>query len=479
MKAARTNRATGFVAVLLWFMACSGRGAEPDQTGGPGWTSGTDAGGAEPSSTGTGGSASEGDGDSGEIRLDLGDGGESDGVGPDGGNPGDCQNVSPPKPNAYLTGTVLTPNLQIPISGALVYTLAEEPAGVVDGVYCSECQGVPCDRHYVFASADGTFSLPAVAGDGQWLVVTKGEFMHVTQLDIVEGTTALDATTSSLPGEWNPAAGHYIPRMVVMETSHDQIYNVLAKIGLGEVDDNGELIRGTERFDILDAEQGRALLDTPGALDAYHLAFVPCMSQGGLGGDGTVPPGQQENVRRWVEAGGKWYVTDWANEYLYDVFAPYQTFNRPEDPDLGVFNSEGTVLDPDLLGWLQALPAGLKDIGNGYPTLANLPGITLEDNWSGLEDTPPVIVQNEDGEDVDVGHYPWVEGPCASCVSDPTSARPMTVSARYGCGRMLFSTYHTTESVHAGLTPQELVLLYIILEIGLCQEGSVDLPPVG
>lgn len=50
---------------------------------------------------------------------------------------------------------------------------------------------------------------------------------------------------------------------------------------------------------------------------------------------------------------------------------------------------------------------------------------------------PPVIVQNEDGDDVDVGRHTWVEGPC------------------------------------------ELVLLYIILEIGVCQEGSVTVPPNG
>jgi hypothetical protein len=88
---------------------------------------------------------------------------------------------------------------------------------------------------------------------------------------------------------------------------------------------------------------------------------------------------------------------------------------------------------------------------------------------------PSVIVQDEDGNDVDVGHHPWVEGPCLTC--DSNGARPMTISASYGCGRMMFSTYHTNEIAHPGLSPQELILLYIILEIGVCHEDTPPPPP--
>ena len=52
----------------------------------------------------------------------------------------------------------------------------------------------------------------------------------------------------------------------------------------------------------------------------------------------------------------------------------------------------------------------------------------------------------------------------------------MTVTAQYGCGKMMFSTYHTAEGNHPGLMAQELILFYLILEIGVCQES---LPPPG
>lgn len=97
--------------------------------------------------------------------------------------------------------------------------------------------------------------------------------------------------------------------------------------------------------------------------------------------------------------------------------------------------------------------------------------VELLDNWSGIDSIPRVLVENEEGEEVDVGHKVWTEGPCLSCST--TAVRPMTLSASYSCGQMMFSTYDTSEEVDCGLTSQELMLLYIILEIGVC----FDEPP--
>ena len=273
------------------------------------------------------------------------------------------------------------------------------------------------------------------------------------------------------------AAGLYIPRIAVVHTATDNIFNVLAKIGLGDVSANGALVNGSESFDLLSQAQGGALLDDLEAMRQYHIIFVPCMAQSGMG---TLSQTRIENIRQWVSEGGKWYVTDWANEYLYQTFPNYQTLHgQATNPDLPYYNAVGSVLDPDLLAWLEALPDPLKDIGGGYPNLLSLPSVSLVDNWSGIDGIPPVFAMGEDGEEIDVGHYAWVEGPCPVC-SPGNVARPMTISAQYGCGRMMFSTYHTDESIHPGLTPQELILLYIILEIGVCHdEVPPPPPPVG
>lgn len=378
--------------------------------------------------------------------------------------------------NATLRGTVYSPNLEIPISGALVYWATEDPDPVPDGVYCSECVGVPCGADFVLTEADGSFELPAVAGSNRRLVVAKGQFLRSTDLEIAEGANTIEPAQSSLPGEWNPAAGMWIPRIAVINTPDDTIFNVLAKIGLGEVNANGRLQEGTEHFDRFAQKQGGALLDDLDAMRQYHIIFVPCMAQVEMG---NVSEDRIANIRQWVAEGGKFYVTDWANEYLYKTFPEYQTFhNQASDPDLGLYDANGTVRDPGLLAWLEALPPNLKDIGQGQPTLEALPSVGLHHNWSGIDQIPPVIAVNEDGDEVDVGHYNWVEGPCETCSSSGT--RPMTVSAEFGCGRMMFSTYHTNAEPHAGLSPQELILLYIILEIGVCHDDAPpQAPPVG
>ncbi len=449
------------LALCSFVLACADSGSRDPQATGPILTT---AG----SLTGGGESQGEADDELGDdtssIDFDLG---TADATA-EGGM--DCV---PQSTNATLRGTVYAPNLTIPISGALVYVSTQDPEPVPDGVYCAECVGVPCDAQFVLTNADGSFELPASTFPGQKLIVQKGEFLRATEIEIVEGDNQIPAEVSSLPGEWNPDAGMWIPRVAVVDTFNDSIYNILAKIGMGSVSGGGALQPGTENFDLLDQPEGGALLDDLAAMRAYHIIFVPCMSQEGMG---QLSELRKMNIRQWVEEGGKFYVTDWANEYVYETFPKYQTLHGQQfDPDLDYYDTTGTVLDPELLAWLQALPPALKDIGGGHPNLLSLPQVELVDNWSGIETIPPVITQDEMGNDVDVGHYPWVEGACHSC--SPSSVRPMTISADYGCGRIMFSTYHTDEGAHAGLTPQELILLYIILEIGVCHDVPPPPPP--
>jgi hypothetical protein len=416
----------------------------------------------------TEGDVDDDDDDEGEggDKLDVG-ANATEGAADEGGD--ECD---PREPNATLRGTVYAPNLEIPISGALVYWSDEDPQPVPDGVYCAECVGVPCESDFVLTEADGSFELPAQAGNRK-LIVAKGQFLRSVDIEIAEGVNDVAPTNSSLPGEWNPQAGMWIPRVAVVNTNWDSIYNILAKIGMGSVDGSGALQPGTERFDLYTQPDGGALLDDLDAMRQYHIIFIPCMSQVGMGG---ITPLRIQNIRQWVGEGGKWYVTDWANEYMYETFPEYQTFHgQATNPDLDLYNTTGTVLDPELLAWLQALPPALKDIGGGLPTLLALPSVGLEDNWSGVDATPAVMAMNEEGDAIDVGHHAWVEGPCETCSAG--GVRPMTVSAEFGCGRMMFSTYHTNESAHSGLSPQELILLYIILEIGVCHDEPPPKPP--
>jgi hypothetical protein len=190
-----------------------------------------------------------------------------------------------------------------------------------------------------------------------------------------------------------------------------------------------------------------------------------------------VPPARVDNIRAYVEAGGKWYATDHSNEYIKEAFPDYQDFHSPQMPDIQpAYDVDSTVVDPDLLSWLTALPDPLKNIGNGNATLLTLPIINTRLNYSGIEAIYDIFVENEDGDEINVGHHTWVEGPCTSC-SDSQSIRPMAISGQWGCGRMMYSTFENSSTAHPGLNPQELVLLYMILEIGVCHDVPPPPPP--
>lgn len=463
-------------------MTSGGQGTTggPATSGGPGTTSGGQ--GTTGGAGSTTGSSSGDDSTSGAVgpRFDVGaDGPKLDiGGGTDGDIVDECRPGDLPTADATLEGTVYAPNMQIPISGALVYLTDEPVEPIPDGVYCSECVKLSCDTHYVLTDPDGGFSLPAVAGPGQQLVVQKGEFLHVVDFDVMAGTNAVDPTMSNLPGQWNPAGGEWIPRIAVYDTNPDKVPNVLAKFGMGQVDGSGNLVPGTEQFTLIDDNDQGAFMDNLTTMSQYHIIFIPCAASKYWGGAPTVPADRAQRIQDYVAAGGKWYATDHSNEYIKEPFPAYQDFYAPSMPDIQpAYTVTGTVLDPDMLAWLDALPPALKDIGQGNPTLNSLPGVELRLNYTGIEAVNDVIVQDADGNDVNVGHKTWVEGPCTSCTSDPTTARPMAVSGQYGCGRMMYSTFENSSSAHTGLNPQELVLLYMILEIGVCHTSLPPGPP--
>jgi hypothetical protein len=204
---------------------------------------------------------------------------------------------------------------------------------------------------------------------------------------------------------------------------------------------------------------------------------VPCAATKFWIGAPFIPEARLQNIRDYVAAGGKWYATDHSNEYVEAPFPEYQEFHAPAMPDIQpAYSVDGTIADDELLAWLQALPPELKDIGGLNPTLLDLPTVRLTENFSGIDRIDPVIVQDDEGNDVDVGHHTWVHGRCTSC-SDPATVRPMAISGQYGCGRMMYSTFENSSIAHQGLNPQELILLYMILEISVCHEDTPPAPP--
>ncbi|MFV8750842.1 hypothetical protein ACNOYE_09865 [Nannocystaceae bacterium ST9] len=468
-----------------------------DSTGdGDGDPTDTTAGDGDGDSTDT--TTGDGDGDSTDTTTGDGDG-DTTGDGDGDGDLIDCLDVGgdccPPNPNAdaVLSGTVWAPNGVIPVSGALVYTSDEAPDPIPDHVYCATCLELACGQQdFTLTDADGTFSVQAQSGD-KYLVVQKGQFMRVTPIEVLAGNVVLPDIQTELPGEWDPANGLYIPKIAIADGSYDRLEDAMAKMGLGDTmisNFEERLVPGTESFELWDNGQDPAsdgltsqgtfqqLVSNPAALQQYHVIFVPCSSDdfvGALNNANVIA-----NIRQWVEDGGRWYVADWANEWLAEPFPEYQNFYSDGfGYDLGPYDSTADVLDDGLLGWLEALPEPLKDINplndESHPTLFGLPQVPTVDNWSGIQyPIPEILVDDGMGNMVDVGHKVWLEGPGGGGDIPINAIHPLTITAQYGCGKIQFTSYHAAEFFdYVGLSPQELVLMYTILEIGVCQ---ADLP---
>jgi hypothetical protein len=144
--------------------------------------------------------------------------------------------------------------------------------------------------------------------------------------------------------------------------------------------------------------------------------------------------------------------------------------------DNGEYDSLATIEDDGLLDWLEALPDQYKDINplnnEMHPAVDSLTMLQTQSNWSGISMVNPVMVDDGMGGMADVSHKVWLDGPGGQ----PAAVHPLTVTGQFGCGKIQFTSYHTAEftDAYVGLSPQELVLIYTILEIGTCQE---PLPP--
>ena len=432
--------------------------------------------------------SNSGDGDGDDPATDSDSGPKFDVLGsPDSGGDDGCGGGLG---DATLQGTVFAPNGTIPVVGALVYTTSVEPEGIPDGVYCAECVELGCEAQTATTDVNGYFSLGTFSG-AKYLVVQKGQFMRVQEINIEAGVTVLPDEQVELPGEWNPDEGLYIPRIAVADGTFDRIEDALGKFGMGDTaiaNFEEQTIPGTENFELWNngrdpatdgyVSQGTMtqLVSDIDNLNRYHVLFIPCS-----GDTYSDPLNQQsiDNIRTWVEAGGRYYVADWSNEWMIKVFPEYQNFYGGNSSDLGSYDSLADILDDGLLEWLEALPDPLKDINplndEPHPTLFQLPQVETVDNWSGIQyPLPEVLVDDGMGGEIDVGHKVWLEGPGDNFDIGGATV-PLTVTGQYGCGKIQFTSYHTAEFFdYVGLSPQELVLLYTILEIGVCQD---PLPP--
>jgi hypothetical protein len=412
-------------------------------------------------------------------------------------------------PTGAITGTVYMPGNgpgqvpsgeEVPVSGALVWVSPYPPDDIPQAVYCEQC--VDTGGTTVFTDKDGVFFLGNVVPNQYFLTIQKGQFRITQQVDVFANqTVTLTSTETTLPSVHDPANGKWIPRIAIAEGYWDKMEDIFGKMGLGSVDGTGTFVGGSQgtKFDWYDnngygAQYAVIPLNTLIAdlelMKQYHIIFIPCSN--GDNSELFANAAYRENIREYVNLGGKFYVTDWSAEWEDAVFPEFIEFAADHDTtkamaEAGDFNNgdgPGTpttslhawASDPDLNAWIDAQvgPAAEDEFSTVTPgQTINANDFTVIFGYDLIENLP--IIDLGPDEAHPEGHLEearvWVRG---DWEDDGNTQHPLTVTFEpKGCGRVLYSTYHTSEDAHAGLLPQERVLMYLIMEIGLCSDNPV------
>lgn len=379
--------------------------------------------------------------------------------------------ASAPFAKTHLKGKVVAPEGTIPISGALVYVQLASPGAIPDGTYCDKCVKISQETPYTTTKPDGTFDLPTWKTGAQKLIVQKGAFRRVRDIQIIdEGDQDVPLELTTLPGRMDKANGDDIPKMAIIPGGWDEIELSLAKLGLAKVTVNSfgkakvdfstagfDYYQPSNPLDFSDPKQPTVFLKDMNAVSKYHIIFFPCA--------GTPPTSEtpgctstlattgavKDNLRNFVASGGKLYATDYSYEYVRQLFPGYLTWGGETDSigsacTLGEWSAAADVKDQGLQDWLTAMNITDWDVQKSYTT---------------VEGVHAVDTQDMDGNPAKVTPKVWVEG---------SGVGPATVSFERSCGRVLFSTYHTEadKGSPTELLPQEKALLYILLEVAVC-----------
>ncbi len=377
----------------------------------------------------------------------------------DGDTDGDTDHTLPKA--AHLKGTVFAPEGTIPISGALVYLSKSEPDPIPSGVYCDRCVELSSSNPYTYSEPDGTFDLPVTYSGEYFFIVQKGQFRRIRTYTVIDGDQDMSPEMTTLPAKEDMVLGDSIPRMAVLKGQWDNIEISLAKLGLGDVKPGFMGLNPTVQNASFDIKQSSNFLTDPVSVNSYHIIFIPCSFSSGTNCNNNTAGNAaiQQNLEAFVAAGGKVYTTDYAYEFIRQVFPGYINW-AGETAQIGSacqdvsYSVPAIVQDDDMAAWLAAM---------------NITNFQVRDSWTTVNQVNPMQAVDMDGNPTMVTPKIWID---ADKSDGPHAA---TVTFEYVCGRALFSTYHTEVAISGvgPLIPQELALLYVILEVGVCVDDPV------
>lgn len=392
-----------------------------------------------------------------------------------------------------LRGTVYVPNGADPLASAVVYVpQSGQLTPLPSAPSCELCRDPIAGRAVTFAysGSDGKFELRGVpSGDQVPLVVQKGRFRRMVSVRVPAcQTTELAPDDTRLP---RSRAEGDLPKLAVAAGDHDAIECVLRQIGI----DLGEFQTPDQRgaVHLYDNQKPGAatlpgqlllssLLTDRNRLFSYQMLFLNCSgiaySQGLLGS-----PQVRSNLIDFLRQGGRLYATDWSYDFIGQLpeLAPFVCFQ--DDKDCSVTTPHGfhTAVASGGLG--DPITGAVTSQASGLADFLRRLAVPIDPNRVPITELLPGWVQIAQTAQ-DPQRFPskiYLQGMSTG------KLRPLTVAFEYppqaGCGRVLFSSYHTRERAAqktfpsycplGAMLPQEHILEYLLFELADCLGGSL------
>ncbi len=395
-------------------------------------------------------------------------------------NPGVPRPKCPASEQVTITGRVTAPNQTDPVPGAAVYIPSRVPEDFPLEVRCEVCKtpGTNTNRWWTTASSfNGSFTLNNVCPGSYWLIMQNGRFRRAVKITVPKGgKKQIPAGQSRLPRKMKEFSIHdTVPKIAVATGDYDKMECVLLKMGIDQT--AYHLFEGAKMLKNKNLKQTFAdLVKNYNQLKTYNIVFINCT-------DNTFETQLknslvQQNLQKYVKAGGRLYITDWSYDWLeqlpdlapYIDFEPGKSGSSPEAQNKAALGKDGITVqadikDPNLAKWLGLFGGAIQ---NGKSVISH-----FLSGW---------VIMHTVSKDVKT----WVSGVIRSATGAIQGTRPLTVTFNYkNCGKALYSSYHTEgrddelkqyplpakpfpNYCTGKISPQDRILEYLIFDIANC-----------
>jgi hypothetical protein len=370
-------------------------------------------------------------------------------------------------PGSDLASTL--ENNRFPVPNVRVIAHTTDPTALPTETYCNSCGSLPSDVQWTFSDpVDGSFQLLLAPNTVYNLTLRIGGFRRIRQIVTpATGTVSYSWTSGqprtavvTLPASSNLTNGDEIPNFGILSGAYEDMEPMFTGLGF--------LYDGPDIQELNDP----VVVNSATELSRYHVLLVPD-GDGWPGGDGSV-------LREWVAAGG----VLWVDGFSYDfVEVPWPDFLSFYDGSSECGSSSAPASTPGICNNWSSYDfnglAGYSDL-SGWLLLATVnrgASFILENAWNYIHTLSPGVVGVDpacgSGPNGEVYQLPDVWMYNNDGTPFQSSPAPVTVSWPYGCGRVVYTVFHTYSGSQQPyeLLFQEKIMMNLIMQMQSCRDG--------